>query len=71
LPKGANFIGKAWLEIAARKSAGEDTTRSERRVLDMVKGWMLLQDQRQKAVDADLNAVHQRNVEPPSLSKAR
>jgi hypothetical protein len=37
------------LKIAVGQSAGEDTTESERRVQEMLKGWMLLQDQRAKA----------------------
>jgi hypothetical protein len=37
------------LRIAVNQSAGEDTTDRERRLQDMLKGWMLLQDQRQKA----------------------
>jgi hypothetical protein len=37
------------LKIAVGQSAGEDTTESERRVQEMFKGWMLLQDQRAKA----------------------
>jgi hypothetical protein len=40
------------LRIAMRQSAGEDTTESERRLQDMLTGWMLLQDQRQKTTDA-------------------
>jgi hypothetical protein len=32
------------------QSAGENTTASERRVQDMLKGWMVLQDQRQNAI---------------------
>src|SRR5690349_11465784 len=36
------------LRIAISQSAGEDTTESERRVQQMVKGWMMLQDQRQR-----------------------
>jgi len=34
-------------------------------------GWMLLQDQRRKAVDADLKAMPPANPEPPSVSKVR
>jgi hypothetical protein len=41
------------LRIAVSRSAGEDTTQSERRLQDILKGWMLLQDQRQKAIEAD------------------
>ena len=37
------------LRIAVSQSAGEDTTARESRLQDMLKGWMLLQDQRQKA----------------------
>jgi hypothetical protein len=40
------------LRIAMSRSAGEETTKSERRLQDILKGWMLLQDQRQKAAEA-------------------
>jgi hypothetical protein len=40
------------LKIALSQSAGEDTTESERRLQDMLTGWMLLQDQRQNATEA-------------------
>ena len=40
------------LMIAMSRSAGEETTKSERRLQDILKGWMLLQDQRQKAAEA-------------------
>src|SRR3954451_22761202 len=36
-------------KIAVAQSSDEDTTESERRVQEMLKGWMLLQDQRAKA----------------------
>jgi len=42
------------LKIAVGQSAGDDTTESEGRVQEMLKGWMLLQDQRQKAIEAEL-----------------
>jgi hypothetical protein len=34
------------LKIAVSQSAGEEATESERRLQDMLKGWMLLQDQK-------------------------
>lgn len=54
ITEAERLISELRLEIAAKKSAGEDTSRSEQRVLDMVKGWMLLQDQRQKALEPSL-----------------
>ena len=42
------------LTIAAKRSAGEDTASDDRRVLEMMQAWMLLQDQRQKVVEGDL-----------------
>jgi hypothetical protein len=41
------------LKLAVSKSAGEDTTEGEKRLQEMLKGWMMLQDQRQKAAEAD------------------
>jgi hypothetical protein len=38
--------------IAMGKRAREDTSERERRVQELLKGWMLLQDQRQKAAEA-------------------
>jgi hypothetical protein len=43
------------LKIAVKNSMGEDTTTDDRRLLKMMHGWMLLQDQRQKALEADLS----------------
>ena len=40
IAEAERLISELRLEIAAKKSAGEDTSRSEQRVLDMVKGWM-------------------------------
>ena len=40
------------LRIAVSRSGGEETGKSERRLQDILKGWMLLQDQRQKAAEA-------------------
>jgi hypothetical protein len=40
------------LRIAVSRSAGKETSKSERRLQDILKGWMLLQDQRQKAAQA-------------------
>jgi len=42
------------LAVAVGHSAGEDTSERERRVQELLKGWMLLQDQRQKAADAEM-----------------
>ena len=40
--------------IAVAKSLGEHTSERERRVQELLKGWMLLQDQRQKAAHAEM-----------------
>ena len=50
IAEAERLISELRLEIAAKTSAGEDTSRSEQRVLEMLKGWMLLEDQRQKAL---------------------
>jgi hypothetical protein len=42
------------LKMVVKRSAGEDTTTDDRRLLKMMQGWMLLQDQRQTAFEADL-----------------
>jgi len=42
------------LKMAVKRSVGEDTTADGRRLLKIMQGWMLLQDQRQAAFDADL-----------------
>jgi hypothetical protein len=42
------------LKIAVKNSMGEDTTTDDRRLLKMMQAWMLLQDQRQSALEADL-----------------
>jgi hypothetical protein len=44
------------LRIAVSQSGGEETTDSESRLQDILKGWMLLQDQRQKAIEATRRA---------------
>jgi hypothetical protein len=51
------------LAIAVGKSAGEDTTEREGRVQELLKGWMLLQDQRQKAADAEIAAKPPTNAD--------
>jgi hypothetical protein len=43
------------LKIAVKRSVGENTTTDDRRLLKMMQGWMLLQDQRQRALEADLS----------------
>jgi hypothetical protein len=43
------------LKIAVKRSVGENTTTDDRRLLKMMQGWMLLQDQRQRALKADLS----------------
>ena len=43
------------LKMAVRRSVGEDTTTDDGRLLKMMQGWMLLQDQRQRALKADLS----------------
>jgi len=68
IAEAERLISELRLEIAAKKSAGEETSRSEQRVLDMVKGWMLLQDQRQKALEPSLVGVPLANPEPLSVS---
>jgi hypothetical protein len=50
--------------IAAGKSAGEDTSERERRVQELLKGWMLLQDQRQKAAEAEVASKVSARAEP-------
>ena len=47
------LIAELRLKIALSKSAGENTLQAEQRVQEMVKGWMLLQDERQKALQSD------------------
>jgi hypothetical protein len=54
IAEAEKMIAELRLKIAVGQSAGEDTTESERRVREMVKGWMLLQDERQKAREAEL-----------------
>ena len=68
IAEAERLISELRLEIAAKKSAGGDASRSEQRVLDMVKGWMLLQDQRQKALEPSLVGVAPANPEPLSVS---
>jgi hypothetical protein len=60
------------LRIAVSQSVGEETTDSERRLQDILKGWMLLQDQRQKAIEAEFGSVElpagaERHVSAPDL----
>jgi len=43
------------LKMAVKRRVGEDTTTDDRRLLKMMQGWMLLQDQRQRALEADLS----------------
>jgi hypothetical protein len=45
------------LKMAVKRSAREDTTADDRRLLKMMQGWMLLQDQRQRAVETDARLV--------------
>jgi hypothetical protein len=40
------------LKLAVSKSAGANTAEDEKRLQEMLKGWMMLQDQRQKAAEA-------------------
>jgi hypothetical protein len=58
------------VRIAMSQSAGEDTTESEQRLQDMFKGWMLLQDQRQKAVGADQRAEVAEQIISTALKRA-
>ena len=68
IAEAERLISELRLEIAAKKSAGEDTSRSEQRALEMLKGWMLLEDQRQKALERNLAGVPPTSPEPPSVS---
>ena len=43
------------LKMAVKRSVREDTSTEDRRLLKMMQGWMLLQDQRQRALEADLS----------------
>ena len=54
IAEAERLITECRLQIAARKSAGEDTARSEQRVLEMVKG----------------RIIPPANPEPPSVGKA-
>jgi hypothetical protein len=45
------------LKMAVKRNVGEDTTTDDRRLLKMMQGWMLLQDQRQRALEADARLV--------------
>jgi hypothetical protein len=45
------------LKTAVKRSARQDTTAEGRRLLKIVQGWMLLQDQRQRALDTDSRLV--------------
>jgi hypothetical protein len=45
------------LKAAVKRSARQDTTADDRRLLKMMQGWMLLQDQRQRAVETDARLV--------------
>jgi hypothetical protein len=42
------------LKMVVKRSGGEDTITDDRRLLKMMQAWMLLQDQRQRAMEADL-----------------
>jgi hypothetical protein len=42
------------LTIAVKHSIGEDTATDDRRLLKIMQAWMLLQDQRRAAIEADL-----------------
>ena len=57
------------LKVAVKRSVGEDTTTEDRRLLKMMQGWMLLQDQRQKALEPTLVGVSPANPEPLSVSR--
>src|SRR4051794_32604593 len=45
------------LTTAVKRSARQNTNTDDRRLLKMMQAWMLLQDQRQRAVEADARLV--------------
>ena len=42
------------LTVAIKESIGEDTAADNRRILQMMQGWMLLQDPRRRIFEGDL-----------------
>ena len=54
------------LTIAAKRSAGEETASDDRRLLEMMQAWMLLQDQRQGIFEGDLADGSARHAVNPS-----
>jgi hypothetical protein len=56
------------LKMAVKRSAGEDTSTDDRRLLKMMQAWMLLQDQRQRAFEADLAKAAAPKSRPSFLS---
>lgn len=69
------LITELRLRIAVGQSAGEDTSKSERRVQEILKGWMLLQDQLAKASreaqqDRDPKPTRSREISGPAVSTA-
>jgi hypothetical protein len=63
IAEAERMIAELRLKIAVGQSAGEDTFQTEQRVQEILKGWMLLQDQRQKALEAELA------TRPPAAEK--
>jgi hypothetical protein len=59
------LITELRFKIAVSQSAGEDTTASEARLLDMLRVLVLLQDQRDKASDAGLIIVQSAQPKKP------
>ena len=53
IAEAERMIAELRLKIAVGQSTGEDTFQSEQRVREILKGWMLLQDERQKAIEVD------------------
>jgi hypothetical protein len=52
MAEAERLITELRFKIAISRSAGEDTSASEVRLQDMLRGLLLLQDQRTKAIDA-------------------
>jgi hypothetical protein len=55
IAKAERLMTALRLKVAVKRSVREDTTTDDRRRLKMMQGWMLQQDQRQRALEADLD----------------
>jgi hypothetical protein len=62
------LITELRFKMAVSQSAGEDTTASEARLLDMLRVLLLLQDQRAKASDAGPIIVEAAHKKPRSTA---